>query len=273
MELPDILGMFSLKGQVAVVTGGGRGIGRGICIGFAKAGADVVLVARTAVDIAAVAEQVGALGQQALPIVADVTKREDAERVAEETISRFGRVDILVNNAGGARFLSDPENIREDGWDKGINLNLKSVFLFSQAIGRAMIEQGRGKIINVTSVTGIDPATGGEIAYYAAAKAGANALTRAMATAWAPKGIYVNAIAAGGIETSLSELRREGRKKLGLPPEDAPLYPKHKPPYGSGRGEPEDLVPLAIFLASSASDFITGEIIGPGEVACQRTLG
>jgi gluconate 5-dehydrogenase len=188
--------MFSLKGQVAVVTGGGRGIGRGICIGFAKAGADVVLVARTAADIAEVAEQVGALGQQALPIVADVTKREDAERVTEETIGRFGRVDILVNNAGGARFLSDPENIREDGWDKGVNLNLKSVFLFSQAIGRAMIEQGRGKIINVTSVTGIDPATGGEIAYYAAAKAGANALTRALATAWAPKGIYVNAIAA-----------------------------------------------------------------------------
>ena len=84
MELPDILGMFSLKGQVAVVTGGGRGIGRGICIGFAKAGADVVLVARTAADIAEVAEQVGALGQQALPIVADVTKREDAERVARE---------------------------------------------------------------------------------------------------------------------------------------------------------------------------------------------
>ncbi len=247
MSVPN----FSVEGKVTIVTGSSRGIGKALALGFAEAGASVVLAARTVSELEANAQEITAKGGKALVAPTDVTDRAQLSEMVQKTVKEFGRIDVLLNVAGGAgdRQLRPPLEISEDFWDELQDRNLKSVFLCNQAVARVMVEQRSGSIINISSMSGTKP-----VAYEAAAgaaKAGVNQLTRALAIAWAPYNVRVNAIAPG--------LTLTARATRGLGPELVEKYSKDIP---LGRAaQPEDHLGPAIFLASDASAFITGIII------------
>ena len=180
---------FNFAGKVAIVTGGGRGIGRAIALGLAKAGTSVVVASRTAEQVNAVAEEIRAAGGDALPMVTDLTDGSQLEQLAAETIKKYGRIDILVNNAARS-FLRSLMDLREDGWDKVFDTNVKAVWLLSRAVARQMMEQKSGRIINITTV-GAEKAELG-MAAYGCSKAALKMLTRCMAREWAAFGIQVN---------------------------------------------------------------------------------
>jgi len=194
---------YDLGGKVAIVTGGGKGIGRGIAVGLAQAGAKVVVASRTQAELEAVAEEIRQAGGealrpgsgQALAVVTDVTVNEQIENLVETTMAQSGRIDILVNNASRS-FLHPLLELREDGWDKIFDTNCKAVFLLSRAVARQMIEQGGGRIINVTTVG----AERGErnMAAYQASKAALKMLTMCMAAEWAQYNINVNPSTSSG---------------------------------------------------------------------------
>ncbi|MCX6000827.1 MAG: SDR family oxidoreductase, partial [Chloroflexi bacterium] len=184
-----ILDRFSLSGKVAVVTGSGRGIGRGIALAFAEAGADVVCTARTASQIEATAAEIRVLGRKALAIPCDVTDRQQVESMVARTIQEFGRIDVLVNNAGAGTFRKAMK-LSERAFEFNLRQNLLSTFLCSKAVARVMLEQKTGSIVNISSRQSQIPSVG-QIAY-GAAKAGINSLTRTLAWELAPH-IRVNA--------------------------------------------------------------------------------
>ncbi len=244
------MSQFDLSDQVAIVTGGGTGIGRTIALEFAKAGADVVVASRKQVNLDKVAEEIKALGKHSLAIATDVRIPEQVDNLVKQTVDRFGRIDILVNNAG-ANFMCPVEEMTSNGWDTIININLKGTFLCCKAAGKVMIQQKKGKIINIASVAGIDGFP--RMAHYAAAKAGIINFTKSLAAEWAQHNINVNAIAPGLIET-------EGVKaQMDLTPDlfekQLEAVPLELP------GRTEDIAYTAIFLASEASRFLTGETI------------
>ena len=193
---------FDLTGKVAIVTGGGRGIGRAIALGLAGAGASVVIAGRTAEQLDTVAKEMIALGGRSLPVVTDLTVGEQIENLVQETIKKFGRIDILVNNAARS-FLRSLLELREDGWDKVFDTNVKAAWLLSRAAARVMIEQKGGRIINITTV-GAEKAELG-MAAYGCSKAALKMLTRCMAREWAPFGILVNAVGPGLTRTDFSK--------------------------------------------------------------------
>ncbi len=251
----SIIDSFRLDGQVAVVTGGGRGIGEGIALGLAEAGADVVLAARRTNEIEAVAERVRALGRRALAITTDMMEIEQVQALAEQTFKDLGALSCWVSNAGGAddrvprTFLDLPER----QWDFQLNLNLKAVWTGAQAAGNIMKDNGGGTIINISSqVAGRASPYNGP---YAVAKSGVNNLTQTLAVEMAPLGIRVNAVSPGPIPTEVfleftkmteADIPEMG-KKLGVP---------------LGRvGTPEDIAPAVVYLASPASSWITGQDI------------
>jgi NAD(P)-dependent dehydrogenase (short-subunit alcohol dehydrogenase family) len=243
-----VLSIFDLTGKVAIITGGSRGIGSAIAKGFAEAGADVLICARKAPDLQVTSSEIKAMGRQCIPIVADVRNEEEVEKMVERALQEFGKVDILVNNAGGT-FMAPLLDLSERGWDAVIRENLKSIFLCSKAVAREMIKEGKGSIINMSSVAGIQAYN--PSAPYGAAKAGIINLTQTMALQWGPCGIRINAIAPGFIETPgtkdlYTEEERERRKNL------TPLRRV---------GRPEDIIGAAVFLASNAADFVTGATI------------
>ena len=251
----NIIDRFRLDGQVAVVTGGGRGIGEGIALGLAQAGADVVITARRTEEIEAVAAKVRALGRRALAITADVMKIEEVQRVAETTFREMGKLSCWVSNAGGAddrvprTFLDMPER----QWDFQLNLNLKAVWTGAQAAGRIMKENGGGTIINISSVAAnrASPNNGP----YAVAKSGVNNLTQTLAVEMAPLGIRVNGVSPGPIPTEVF------MEFLKLKPEDIPeLGKRFGIPLGRV-GDPQDIAPAVVFLASDASSWMTGQTI------------
>lgn len=250
-----ILDQFKLDGQVAVVTGGGRGIGEGIALGLAEAGADVVLAARRSHEIEAVAEKVRALGRRALAITTDMMDIEQVQALAEQTFRDMGALTCWVSNAGGAddrvprTFLEMPER----QWDFQLNLNLKAVWTGAQAAGRIMKDNGGGTIINISSQAAnrASPQNGP----YAVAKSGVNNLTQTLAVEMAPLGIRVNAVSPGPIPTEVF------LEFLNLTEEDVPKLGKQ---FGVplGRvGTPEDIAPAVVYLASSASSWMTGQNI------------
>ncbi|MBM4383808.1 MAG: SDR family oxidoreductase [Deltaproteobacteria bacterium] len=251
----SILDRFSVAGQVAVVTGGGRGIGEGIALGLAEAGADVVLAARRTKEVEAVAEKVRKLGRRALAVTTDVMKIEQVEALAKTAFERMGRLDIWVSNAGGAddrvprTFLDMPER----QWDFQLNLNLKAVWTGAQAAARIMKDHGGGKIINISS-----SAAGAAAPFngpYAVAKSGVNNLTQTLAVEMAPLGIRVNGVSPGPIPT---EVFLEFTK---IKPEEIPQLGKRlNIPLGRV-GTPEDIAPAVVYLASDASSWMTGQTI------------
>jgi len=236
-----------LNGQVALVTGAGRGIGRAIALALAKNGADIVIsdIMKESVDEAV--KEVEALGRKALGILGDVSKFADCEAMVNAGKDAFGKIDILVNNAGITR-----DNlimrVSEEDWDAVIAVNLKSVFNCCKAVCRLMMKQKGGRIINISSVVGLMGNAGQ--ANYSASKAGIIGLTKTLAKEFASRGILVNAIAPGFIRTKMTDfLNDEQRAAL------MKLIPLEK------MGEPEDVANAVLFLASPLSSYITGQVI------------
>lgn len=243
--------VFDLSGRVAVVTGAGKGIGRGIALSLARAGADVALAARTAADIEAVAAEVRALGRRAIAVATDVTDSAQLERLAERALGELGRLDIWVSNAGGLpdatpRYLT---RTPEDRWDAQLDLNLKSVWASAVVAARHFGAEG-GAIINISSRAAIGPAV--KNGPYAASKAAVNSLTATLALELAPK-IRVNAIAPGPIPT-------ENFNASTKFPEGKPLEKMLGIPLGR-LGTPDDIGNAVVFMASDAASWITGQCL------------
>jgi 3-oxoacyl-[acyl-carrier protein] reductase len=240
----------ALQDKVAIITGGGTGIGRVIAHEMAKVGAHIVVASRNPDHINPTAEAIQQFGRQSLAVSVDVRAPEQVESLVKATMDRFGRIDILVNNHG-ALFQCAVEDLSPGGWNAIIGINLTGVFLCSRAVGTVMIQQQRGKIINIVSVAGLygSPMT----APYGAAKAGVMNFTKSLAMEWAKHHIYVNAVAPGPILTA------SGRDLLWS---DADLQAKVLAQVPLGRfGEPEEVANAVIFLASDASSYTTGETL------------
>lgn len=241
--------LFDLKDRVAIVTGGGTGIGRSIALEFAKAGADVIVASRNLENLEKVAGEIRDLGRRSVAVATDVRKPEDVDNMVQRTMEGFGRIDILVNNHG-AGFNCPVEDLSPGGWDAIVGINLKGVFLCSKAVGKVMIQQQKGKIINIASTAGLYGSP--TLAHYGAAKAGVINFTRSLAQEWGKHNINVNCIAPGPIVT---EGFMEILKATGItePP------PLHNALQRWGR--PEEIAYATIFLASEASNYMTGETI------------
>jgi NAD(P)-dependent dehydrogenase (short-subunit alcohol dehydrogenase family) len=244
-----ILDKFSLKGKVGIVTGASRGIGHGIAMGLAEAGADLALMGRVQETIEQAAKAVEGVGRKALAVVGDTAQEADVRRVVDETLKAFGRIDILVNAAGvTARAAAEDFPVAE--WDRIMGVNLRGAFLMSVAAGREMIRQKSGKIIHIASMgtyVGIPNASA-----YVASKGGVGQYTKNLAVEWAKYNIQVNAIAPGYIETDMTRPLKQNRERM----ESIMLRTPAK-----RWGQPEELAGAAVFLASPASDFITGHIL------------
>jgi 2-deoxy-D-gluconate 3-dehydrogenase len=240
-------GLFDLSGQAAIVTGANTGIGQGIALALAEAGADLALVGRTAAE--ETAEKARSLGRKAVIVEADLSTIEPVGRVIEETLAAFGRLDILINNAGTIR-RADAVDFSEADWDAVIDTNLKSVFFLCQAAGRHMIGEGRGKIVNIASLLSFQG--GIRVPSYTASKSGVAGLTKLLANEWAAKGVNVNAIAPGYIATNNTAALQADETRNRQILERIPV----------GRwGVPSDLGGAAVFLASAASDYVNGHIL------------
>jgi NAD(P)-dependent dehydrogenase (short-subunit alcohol dehydrogenase family) len=241
---------MKLKGKVALITGSTRGIGKDLAIGFAKEGADVIINGRNLEKAKAVAKEIESLGVRSAAISADVSLSQDVTRMVDEGITSLGRIDILVNNAGVNPFILEAEKIKEEGWDQVLDINLKGVFLCCQAVGKRMIQQGGGKIINISSAAGILGEQG--FLPYCVSKAGVMTLTRILAYEWSKYNILINAVApgfvAGGMNTPVlsKEILVSGLKQ------QVPL---------KRLGRLEEIANIAVFLASEDSSYINGTTI------------
>ena len=238
---------FDLSGKTALVTGANTGIGQAIAVALSKAGADVAVAGRSApTETLALIE---ANGRKAVNITADLSSIEPVARVVDETQAAFGRLDILVNNAGIIR-RNDAVDFTEEDWDAVIDTNLKTLFFLSRAAAKGMISQGSGKIINIASMLTFQG--GIRVPSYTASKSGVGGLTKAMANEWAAKGINVNAIAPGYIETNNTAALQADENRNRQIVERIP----------AGRwGKAEDIGGAAVFLASSAADYVNGHIL------------
>jgi meso-butanediol dehydrogenase/(S,S)-butanediol dehydrogenase/diacetyl reductase len=251
---------YDLQGQVAIVTGAGRGIGRAIALRLAREGAQVTVADIDELNAAGVAGEIAAKGGQALALKVDVTHREAAERMVQETVAKFGRLDILVNNAGIVAVAPLLET-DEATWDALMNVNAKGVLFCSQAAARQMIAQGGGgRIINNTSTLGrIAPGKALPLGAYAASKHAAVALTRQMGLELAAHGILVNAVCPGVVDTDMWALiDRESAKLADVPPGSVKAGAVARLPIGRIQ-QPEDVANLVAFLASSDASYMTGQ--------------
>ena len=236
-----------LHDKVVLVTGGGTGIGRGIALGMASYGAHLVLASRHVDHLCAVAREAQAQGVQALPVRTDVREPAQVQALLQVALDTFGRIDVLVNNAAGS-FLSAARKLTHKGWHSVVDTTLNGTFYCSQAVGRQMIEQGGGKIINITATLHFKGSPG--LVAPTAAKAGVEALTKTLALEWAKFNILVNAIAPGPIYTPGSDSNLWS---------NTTFHDMVKRGVPLGRfGTAEDIANMAIFLASPAGDYITG---------------
>jgi 2-dehydro-3-deoxy-D-gluconate 5-dehydrogenase len=236
-----------LAGKVALVTGGSRGLGAGIALGLASAGADVVVHASK--PPRETAAEIERLGRRAAALAADLSDPSAPARLAAEALAAFGRIDILINNAGVIRRAPAAEH-SDEFWDDVIQVNLSSVFRLSRAIGKHMLERGSGKIVNVASLLSFQG--GITVPGYAAAKGGVAQLTKALANEWAGRGLNVNAIAPGYMVTDNTAVLRADETRTRQIGERIP----------AGRwGTPADLAGAAVFLASPASDYVNGHVL------------
>jgi NAD(P)-dependent dehydrogenase (short-subunit alcohol dehydrogenase family) len=242
---------LSLAGRVAIVTGGRRGIGRAIALALAEAGADIALSDRVADDgeLDKVAQEVRKSGRRALALQADITQKADVDSLVQKTLAEFGSIDILVNNAA-TNVRAPLLELNEEGWDRVIDTDLKGYYLCSQAVGRAMVKQKRGNIVNIASTAAM--ATAPQMGAYCIAKAGVVMLTRILAVELAEHNIRVNAVAPSIVKTKFSQPLWADAKALEEIESEIPL----------GRlAEPEDITGAVVFLASDASAYITGHTI------------
>ncbi len=242
--------MFNLKNKVAVITGSRRGIGRGIAEVFAKAGADVVISDVDQKESEQTARQIAAKYKvKALAIRCDVSKKSDVDSLLRQTVKKFKKVDILVNNAG-IFFQKSLLDYKEEDWDKMVDINLKSIYLCSQAAARYMIPMKKGKIINIASIAGIIGYPGA--AAYCASKGGIINLTKELALELAAYKINVNAIAPGAIDTPMTAFLKNNKKILQQTLANIPL---------KRMGKPEEIGYAALFLASEEAGYVTGQTV------------
>jgi len=242
MRLP-ISGPVDLTGRVGIVTGGARGIGRATCVALAREGASIMVC--DLLPLEDTLREIQKQNRRAIGLPCDVTREEEVHRVVDQTMREFGRIDILVSNAGVMARTGTPiEKITLNDWDFHLNINLKGAFLFCQAVWPILVHQGWGKIICIGSIAG---KIGGVLAGpdYCASKGGVHAMVKCLAKKGASSGVYVNGIAPGPIRTPMTQ--------------DEP-YKDEMVPLGR-LGEPEDIAEAVLFLASSASNFITGTIL------------
>jgi NAD(P)-dependent dehydrogenase (short-subunit alcohol dehydrogenase family) len=257
--MPSIQELFALSGRVAIVTGGSRGLGEEMAEGLAEAGAALMICARREQWLAPTLERFKALGFRVDGMVADVSDPANVQAVVDKTIASYGRLDILVNNAG-VSWGAQPEEMPLDKWQKVIDINLTGAFLFAQAAGREMLKRNYGRIINVASIAGLHAAVDGpHYAAYAASKAGLMGLTRELAASWGRQNIRVNAIAPGFFRSRLAD----------------PVLPLAEPSIKATSPIPRigaegELKGVCVFLASDASNYITGQTI---VVDGGRTIG
>ncbi len=245
---------FSLEGKTAIVTGGGTGIGKSIAIEFARAGADVALCSRKLEHLEPVVKQITTMGRRSFAEVVDVRVEEQVKGMVERAVKEFGRLDVMVNNAG-ASFRAKPEDISANGWNTVVNINLTGVFLGCKWAGRSMMDQGGGAIINIASVAGVYGST--MMSHYGASKAGVVMLTKELGTAWGRRGVRVNCIAPGPVETEgyLDVLKKTD-------PDAEKTYRTIASRVAMGRwGKVEEIAYPCTFLASDASSWITGTTI------------
>lgn len=238
-----------LHGKVAVVTGAGGGIGRAIALGLGRAGAHVVLASRRLEQLEAVRAEEEGLGDKALAVATDISNPESVAQLAEKTMSRFGKIDIIVNNSG---ILSTKSFLDQsvDDWDSVFSTNVKGTFLVTQALGKHLVAQGHGKVINIASNFALKGIS--HHAAYCGSKAAVVAITKSLAIEWARHNVQVNALAPGYFETDLTSGVRQ----------DKSLYENIVKAVPARRmGNPNELVPWVLLLAGSASDFMTGETI------------
>jgi NAD(P)-dependent dehydrogenase (short-subunit alcohol dehydrogenase family) len=260
MTISSISELFDLSGKAAIVTGGGSGIGRAVALRLAQAGANVTVVDIDDSGASAAAEEIRAMGGTAQSAHADVCKSTDAIEVCQNVADKLGRLDILVNNAG--IYPAVPLlNLTEDVWEKVMSINLKGALFFSQAAAQQMIKAARGgRIINMASLEAVHPVV--MHSHYASSKAGLVMLTKSLALELGPHKIMVNAIAPGTIWTpGLDQQLRGFYEPAGMTADQllqATVYPR----LPAGRlGEPDDIAKVALFLASKAADYITGDVI------------
>lgn len=247
----NVMDLFDLTGKTALITGGGRGLGAQIAEGFAEGGANIVLCSRKVETCQETADRLAKLGVKTLALSCDISKPEDVHKVVDRTVKEFGSIDILVNNSG-ATWGAPAEEMPLEAWHKVINVNVTGTFLMSQAAGNIMIEQKSGKIINIASVAGLggtDPRVMDTIGYNTS-KGAVITMTKDLAVKWGRYGINVNAIAPGFFPTKMSAAIIEHGKNPIL--EATPLRR-----FGSA----DDLKGAALFLASNASNYVTGDVL------------
>ncbi len=243
--------LFNLKGKVALVTGGNGGLGLGMALGLAEAGANIAIAARNPDKTSDAIKQIEGVGVRAISVPTDVTKETEIESMISQTLDKLGQIDILVNNSG-VTMRKEPEDLSGDEWDHVLNVNLRACFLASKTVYPHMRDQGSGKIINIGSMTSIFGG-GGSGAPYSSSKGGIVQLSKSLAVAWAKDNIQSNAILPGWFTTELTAAIPERQKER---------YQLISSRIPAGRwGEPEELAGVAVFLASPASDYVTGSVI------------
>lgn len=242
------MSMFDLQGQVVAITGATRGLGQAMAVGLAEAGADIALIQRSATD-SATKQMIEKLGRRCEIILCDLADMEKVKLAIPQVVAQFGKINILVNN-GGIQRRSPAEEFSEQDWDDVIDVNLKSIFLLCQHAGQRMLAQGQGKIINIASLLSFQG--GVTVPAYAAAKGGVAQLTKALSNEWAGKGINVNAIAPGYMDTDMNEALKANETRSRQIMDRIP----------AGRwGNPEDMKGAVVYLASIASNYVNGHVL------------
>jgi NAD(P)-dependent dehydrogenase (short-subunit alcohol dehydrogenase family) len=247
--LPAGLGIFDLTGKIALVTGGGRGLGRAMARALAGAGADVAVAGRTESDLETVVAELRELGRNAVALVADVSDAGSATAMVEAVVEHFGRIDIVVNNAGISHSVPALD-LELDDWDRLMALNLRGSFVVARAAGRHMVEQGYGRIINITSILASVAFKNQTV--YAATKGGLTQMAKVLAVEWAPHGVTVNCIGPTFFETEYTRPRYTDPDRVEFIRSRTPM---------ARWGQPDELAGAVVFLASDAAAFVTGHTL------------
>ncbi|TDD07289.1 SDR family oxidoreductase [Nonomuraea deserti] len=243
------MGAFDLSGKRALVTGASKGIGRAIALAYAEAGADVALVSRSADLLAETGKEIEALGRRALVVPADLTDRDAAAAAVAAAIDGLGHLDVIVNNAGGSNFMVEFKDLRLRGWDKIMRLNLDSAMAVCHAAAPHLLARGGGSVVNVASMAALGAPF---LAPYAAAKAGLVALTKTLAVEWASAGVRVNALCPGWTATDLNRNLWADEAANAATVSGVPMR---------RWGTAEEMAQPAVFLASAASAYMTGQVL------------